>query len=198
VDVDGVPAFMTLVTPGQLNFQVPAVHTNTNVNVQVRTNCGAANESRGAAVPVWSQNASPELLYWAQNADGNDPVMALNAITGAYVGPTGARPGLLLTPAKPGDILTIYGISFGPTNPAIAPGAAAAGVAPTVDTPAIRFGTGPMNAADILYLGISPGSPGLYQLNIRVPAGLADGNYPLVVNLGIFDTPVGGYLAVKN
>jgi hypothetical protein len=38
----------------------------------------------------------------------------------------------------------------------------------------------------------------LYQSNIRVPAGLADGDYPISLRLGSFVTPSGGYITVKN
>ena len=102
------------------------------------------------------------------------------------------------TPAKPGDILTIYGVSFGPTNPAVPTGQAAANVAPSTSTPAVSLGTLNMNAQDVLYAGASPGTPGLYQLNIRVPANLPDGDYPLSLTLGSFSTPAGAFLTVKN
>jgi uncharacterized protein (TIGR03437 family) len=35
-------------------------------------------------------------------------------------------------------------------------------------------------------------------MNIQVPAGLADGNYPLILTLGTFSTPTGAYLTIQN
>jgi uncharacterized protein (TIGR03437 family) len=55
-----------------------------------------------------------------------------------------------------------------------------------------------VDAANVLYAGVSPGTAGLYQLNMRVPAGLADGDYPISLRLGGFVTPSGGYFTVKN
>ena len=58
--------------------------------------------------------------------------------------------------------------------------------------------SGVVDAANVLYAGISPRTAGLYQLNIRVPDGLADGDYPISLRLGGFVTPSGGYITVKN
>ena len=62
----------------------------------------------------------------------------------------------------------------------------------------MRGRSGVVDAASVLYAGVSPGTAGLYQLNIRVPAGLADGDYPISLRLGGFVTPSGGYITVKN
>jgi uncharacterized protein (TIGR03437 family) len=50
----------------------------------------------------------------------------------------------------------------------------------------------------VLYAGVSPGTAGLYQLNIQIPNSIADGDYPLVLALGSFATPAGGFITVKN
>jgi uncharacterized protein (TIGR03437 family) len=109
-DLDGKAGYQTFVSPGQISFQVPVVALDTLVNVRVVANCGAANEVRGSAVAVQSAAASPEFLYWVKNADGKNPLVAVNAVTGEYVGASGLIPGLTFAPAKPGDILTIYGV----------------------------------------------------------------------------------------
>jgi len=198
VMVNGVPAFLTFVSPTQINFQAPAIPTNSTVTVQVIGNCGTANPLDGPVQSVASAAATPEFLYWLRNANGNNPVVAVNALTGAYIGAVGLISGLTFVPAKPGDILTIYGVSFGPTNPAAVPGTPPTGAAQSIYTPSVELGTLNLNPTDILYAGVSPGSAGLYQLNIRVPTPLPDGDYPLVLTLGTFATPSGGFLTVKN
>ena len=140
----GHRAFLTFVSPSQINVQIPAVAVDGAIEVQVLSNCGAANESRSASIRVPTAAASPELLYWTGGADGRRPVVAVNAVTGAYIGAAGLIPGLGFAPARPGDVLTIYGISFGPTNPAVAPGDAPASVGPTVAAPRCR--SGPSNS----------------------------------------------------
>jgi len=197
VQVGTALGFLTFVGAGQINFQVPDVPVNSTVNVQVLANCGATNEIRSAVVAVQTQAATPEFLYWLRNANGANPIVAVNAVSGAYVGASGLIPGLTFIPAKPGDVLTVYCISLGPTNPAVAHGLPSAGAAPTVSTPVVKMGTSTLDAANVLYAGASPGTAGLYQLNITVP-NLPDGDYPLTLALGTFSTPSTGYITVKN
>lgn len=198
VMVGGVAAPLYYVSPGQINFQAPNVALNTNVSVVVVTGCGQANAVASAAQAVETQAATPEFLYWVGNANGKNPVVAVDALTGEYIGAAGLIPGLTFRPAKPGDYLTVYGISFGPTSPAVAPGAASAGIAATTNAPSVTFGTANLAAANVLYAGVSPGTAGLYQLNIQVPANLPDGDYAIALALGNFSTPVGGFVTVKN
>jgi uncharacterized protein (TIGR03437 family) len=198
VDLDGKAGLLTYVSPNQINFQVPAVAVDTIVNVRVITNCGLPNEFRGAASTVRTAAAAPEFLYWVRNATGRNPVVAVDAITGAYIGAPGLIPTLNFTPAKPGDILTIFGISFGPTSPAFAPGVAPDTIAATLNAPSATLGGILLKAEDLLYAGVSPGSAGLYQLNIRVPANAPGGDLPLTLALGPFQTPVTGFVTVKS
>jgi uncharacterized protein (TIGR03437 family) len=197
VEVDGKAGFLTYVSPDQINLQVPAVSVGTDVNVQVVTNCGTPNEVRSNTVSVRAEAASPEFLYWVGNANGRNPVVAVNALSGANVAAPGLIPGLTFVPAKPGDILTIYAISLGPTNPSSTPGTPPSAVADTVNTPSVKMGPVTLAQSDVLYAGVSPGIAGLFQLNIRVPANMPDGDQSLVLTLGSFATPSLGFVTVK-
>ena len=198
VQVAGVPAFLTYVGSTQVNFQVP----NVPVGAPAR---GSGYELRRlkpskftapVAVPVLA--ATPEFLYWVKNANGTNPVIAINAVTGAYVGAAGLIAGVTFIPAQPGDYLnTSMASRSDRTDPAIAPGTASATIANTTNAPSLMLGGAALPAANLLYAGASPGSPGLYQMNIQVPAGLASGDYPLVLTLGAFSTPTGAYLTVQ-
>jgi uncharacterized protein (TIGR03437 family) len=171
---------------------------NTTVSVQVVSNCGSSNALQSATQTVSTAAATPEFLYWLKNANGSNPVVAVDAVTAAYIGAAGLIPGATFTPAKPGEILTIYGVSFGPTNPATVPGTPPSGAAQSVYTPVVTLGTTTLNASAVFYAGVSPGTAGLYQLNIQIPNPIADGDYPLVLSLGSFTTPAGGFITVKN
>ena len=52
-----------------------------------------------------------------------------------------------------------------------------------------------MIAATVTFAGVI--SPGLYQLNVIVPATLADGDAALSASYGGASAPVGGLIAVK-
>jgi uncharacterized protein (TIGR03437 family) len=197
VQIDGLPAFITYVSPGQVNIQVPAVHSGVNVPLQVTTGCGSDTPLQGPTVSVPTLAATPEFLFWVKTATGVNPAIAVNAVTGDYIGVSGLIPGIKFVPAKPGDYLTIYGVSFGATNPTVAPGAAPATIAP-VSNAALALGANQLSPANLLYVGATPGTAGLYQVNIQVPIGLSDGDYPLSLTIGNVSTPTGAFLTVKN
>ena len=88
-------------------------------------------------------------------------------------------------PAKPGDVVTLYGTGFGYSNPVYQAGEIPDGQARLRDPFTISVGGTLLAAADILYAGLSPNSiSGLYQFNVRLPAALADGDIPIVVTIG--------------
>ena len=69
VNVGSTRAFLSFVSPGQINALAPAM-TGTSTSVSVVTNCGTATESTTSALSVPVASASPEFLYFVQNADG--------------------------------------------------------------------------------------------------------------------------------
>jgi uncharacterized protein (TIGR03437 family) len=196
--VGGVRGFISYVDSGQVNLQVPALGTNQSVEIQVIADCDTPDELRSPTVSRWVQEASPEFFYWARNEDGVNPVYAVNASTISVIAPSGAIAGVDSAPAKPGDIVSIYGIAFGPTDPPIVPGIPAANLASTVAPASVNLGGVDLDPADILYSGVAPGVPGWYQLQIRIPGTIPTGNQPLTLNFGIYKTPPGGFLAIGN
>ena len=197
VQVGGLPAFITYVGANQINIQVPAVPVNSTVDVQVTSNCGTANALQGATQKVVVKAATPEFFYWVNNANGRNPVCAVDAINGGDIGLAGLIPGVTFTPAKPGELVTIYGTGFGATNPAVAPGILPAGAAQITSNPIVTVGGTTLNSSDVLYAGVSPCCAGLYQLNIRVPA-MGNGDYFVNLYVGTLVTPTGAILSVRN
>ena len=61
----------------------------------------------------------------------------------------------------------------------------------------ITIGSVALTASDILYAGVSPSYIGLYQINLRVPAGVPSGKQPMVLTVGTNLSPSGGYLTVE-
>jgi uncharacterized protein (TIGR03437 family) len=83
--------------------------------------------------------------------------------------PVGSFPGVNTHPASVGDTLTLYAIGLGQTNPAVGTGAAATGSASLTSTPVVYFGDFVYESATPLCAGLSPGSVGLYQVNVTIP-----------------------------
>jgi uncharacterized protein (TIGR03437 family) len=85
-----------------------------------------------------------------------------------------------------GDVLTIYAIGLGPTNPPVGTNVPAPGAEPLARltaAPEVNFGSGIFGTvvATPSYAGLSPGSVGLYQVNVAIPPGVMSGNVTLTL-----------------
>ncbi|MGA3028838.1 MAG: hypothetical protein ABSF98_29210 [Bryobacteraceae bacterium] len=84
-------------------------------------------------------------------------------------------------PAEVGDVITFYGVGFGQTTNPLATGVAApSSPLPTID-PSYQFcfvDIGLCTPAS--YSGASPGSVGLYQIDVTTPAGAETGDSVMV------------------
>lgn len=78
--------------------------------------------------------------------------------------------------------MILYATGLGTVTPLVQSGVPAPTTPPatTVDTPSVTIGG---LAADPLFSGLSPGSVGLYQLNVRVPTNAPSGDLDVVVSL---------------
>jgi uncharacterized protein (TIGR03437 family) len=83
------------------------------------------------------------------------------------------------SPAQRGHVIQIYGTGQGATIPGVEDGAA--GLATSSLVPRVFFGAEP---AEVLYSGLQPSFPGLWQINARVPDTAPSGQTPVFVALG--------------
>jgi uncharacterized protein (TIGR03437 family) len=180
----------------QLNVQVPAVVPG-NVPVQVITGCDTPQAVASPPVSVAAQATAPEFFYFTTTASGANPIAAVNAVTGGYIGAPGLISGAIFTPAKSGDYLTLFATGFGATNPAFAAGVLPTGQAKVSAPVSVTFGGVTLDLSDILYVGLSQYA-GLYQVNIQVPSGVPDGNQPLVITVGGVASPGDAFITVQN
>jgi uncharacterized protein (TIGR03437 family) len=196
VEFGTVRAPIFAVYPTQLNVQVPAVAPG-NTPVQVIKDCDTPQAVATTPVSVATQATAPEFFYFTTNASGGSPIATVNAVTGGYVGAPGLISGATFTPAKPGDYLTLFATGFGATNPSFLPGVLPTGTAPVTAPVSITFGGVTLDPEkDVLYVGVSQFA-GLYQVNIRVPDGVADGDQPLVITVGGVASPANAFITVK-
>jgi uncharacterized protein (TIGR03437 family) len=82
-------------------------------------------------------------------------------------------------PARPGDVLVVYGTGFGQTTPPLATGAFAPS-SPFASTPTVTATIGG-RPANVIYSLASPGFVGLNQAALTVPAGVSPGTAQLVL-----------------
>jgi len=195
VTFGGVKAPIFAVAITQITVEVPTVSVGT-VPVQVVRNCGTANELKSNTLNATAASASPEFLYLSTAADGKNPVAAVTT-DGGFVGVPGSIPGASLRPAKAGDILVVYALGLGATDPPQTVGVSAPGIGSVTLPVSVTIGGVPLAASDILYTGVSPSYIGLYQINLRVPDGIPSGNQPMLIQVGANQSPTGGYLTIQ-
>ena len=165
------------------------------VPVTVVLNCGTANEETSASMNVPVAAVSPEFLYFLENSDGNNPVVAVDDTTYTYAGSPGLISGATFAPVHAGDVVTAYGVGWGPTTSPDPIGTLASGAAKITSSYSVTLGGMPV---EVLYIGLSANSAGLYQLNFTVPSGLAAGNQPLVLTVDDVNTTSNAFIPVGN
>ncbi len=177
VSIGGQAAFMDYISAGQLNVQVPS---NVTPGAQTLTVTTPYGTSSGYSVTVAA--TEPGVLAPVSfKVGGNQYVAALFSDNTTYVAPPGAIPGVTSRQAKPGEIITIYGVGFGPVTPNI-PAGQIVQQSNTVMSP-VQFSFGG-TAATSNYSGLAPSQVGLYQFNVVVPNVANSDLVPLTFSLG--------------
>jgi uncharacterized protein (TIGR03437 family) len=181
VTIGGQAAYVDYISAGQVDAQIPSNVTTGSQQLVVTTPYG---RSSGYSVTV---NATqPGILAPTSFVVGGKQYAAALFSDGVtYVAPVGAIPGVTSRPANPGEVITIYGVGFGPVTPNIPAGQTVL-QSNTVASP-VQFlfgGTAGISS----YSGLAPQAIGLYQFNVMVPNVPASNLVPLTFTLG--GTPV--------
>ncbi|HLK47565.1 MAG TPA: DUF6259 domain-containing protein [Bryobacteraceae bacterium] len=176
VSVGGQPAYIFQMTPGQINALAPEVTSGANLTVTVSTPAGAS-----PPFSATGQTYAPAFWPWP----GNQPVATHGDYTVAAK--NGTFPGTETVPARPGEVITLWGTGFGPTSPPTAagqlPGSNAG--APTAKPVTITW-----DGAGIPVLGAVLSSyPGDYQIAIQIPVAAANGDHSLVATVNDISSP---------
>jgi uncharacterized protein (TIGR03437 family) len=192
VTIDGEPAYLWYVSPGQINLQAPDDLKTGVVNVTVTTPAGTATST----VTLGPFGPSLSLLdgkYIAGIIVRSDGSGAYGNGTYDLLGPTGNSLGYPTVAAKAGDSLELFGVGFGPTNPPVAAGAPYSGAAPATNT--VQF---LINGMTVLptFAGIT--EAGTFQFNIvGLPAGLGTGDVSIQGVVAGVDSPTGAVISLQ-
>jgi phosphatidylinositol-3-phosphatase len=181
VTINGLPAFVSYISPTQINVQAPSddsIIDGQIVPVTVTSPTGTATATAvvrliaPALFPIDAQHVA------ARNLDGS------------IVAPAGVFPGS--HPAKPGDVVEIYLTGLGPTNPPIPAGQLFSAPAPIVNPIRVTVAGKP---APVGFAGLV--SPGLDQVNVTVP-DVPDGDSQVSLQVGNVPSQNTGLLAVHH
>jgi uncharacterized protein (TIGR03437 family) len=167
VTVNGVPCPLAYISPGQINLVIPFQVTTLNgsqtvtVPVVVTTPAGAS-----APFNVKLTRTAPALF--AQDGTGRGDALVLdgNFHPASAIG---------------SDPIILYATGLGPTDPPGSADSGGAGSEPlnrVVDAVNVLVGDSP---AQVLFAGLAPGLPGVYQINV-IPQGAISNHLTLIVN----------------
>jgi uncharacterized protein (TIGR03437 family) len=176
VTIGGKPAFVSFISPGQINVQVPSDVGTGPQQLIVST---AAGTSPPFAITINAVQAGL-LAPLSLKAGDRQYAAGLLADGRTYVLPT-SRPGIPARPARPGETVTFYGVGFGPTDPATPAGTVTRSPASITAPLQLLFA---QSTANVTYAGLVPGVVGLYQFNVVVPNVADSDAVPLTFTVG--------------
>lgn len=184
VTIDNKPAYVAYVSPTQLNVLAPADTATGSVSVVVTNNSVVSDTATATLLPE-----SPALFLWS----GKYAVATRQDYT--LVGPTSLFAGST-TPAKPGDVVILWGTGFGVTTPSTIGGqlTPSSTLYSVVNPPAVTIGG---VSATVYAAALAPGFAGLYQLAVQIPTTLSSGDQPVVLQSNGVQSPAGVYITVQ-
>jgi uncharacterized protein (TIGR03437 family) len=171
VAINGKPAYVYFISPGQINVLAPDDPATSSVPVQVTNSQGTSN-----TFPVNKQPAAPALFAYSQ-LGGRFAVIQAASNFGLVGPPRLIGPTVTTTTAVLGENLVLYGTGFGPVTPAQPTGQLVQAAAPTATPVTVTIGGRP---ATVQFAGLI--GAGLYQINVAMPA-VPTGDAEIVVSV---------------
>jgi len=171
VTVGGTPAPLMLVSPGQINFQVPGA-----TPVDVFQEIQVSQVSTGQVFASWLFRIDAESPgLFTVDGSGSGQIAALNADGSVNDA---------ANPAKAGSLVTLFATGQGVVSAMPADGRPAQGAIETGQTPQVFINSDYVPAADVKYSGLAPGFVGLWQINVIVPSDVPPGAVIVFITYG--------------
>jgi uncharacterized protein (TIGR03437 family) len=185
VNVGGKPAFIYYVSPTQISALAPDGGIGA-LSVTVTNGYGTSAPST-----VASQAVGPAFFLLAGK------YAIATRLDFSLVVQNGTVQGLTTAPARPGDVIILWGTGFGPTSPSAPVGV----VLPsdktysTANPVTVTVGDIP---AHVYGAALAPGFAGLYQIAIQVPVSAPDGDLPVVATVSGTQSPARTLITVRH
>ncbi len=185
VNINGRPAFVYFISPTQINVLAPDDPTEGFVPVEVITVNGRSNT-------ITAQKVRLAPAFFLFDPGGRRYPAAVHP-DGAFLAPAGLFPGgFSHRPARPNDLVLLYGTGCGPTNPATPSDRVVAVPSPLARTASVTVGG---RTAEVLFAGVV--GSGLCQVNVRIPDGVADGDQGVTLTIDGVNAPSGVFIPVR-
>ncbi len=192
VMVNGEAAYVSYISPAQINFLVPGDIVSGPARIQT-TNNGLTSATLSSTM----QATAPSLFIIGTSPGTTNQAVAATHADNSLIGPPSLITGVTTTSAKAGETIVLYGNGFGPTTPAVPLGQTITTALPLSAAPVVTIGGLP---ATVAFAGLV--APGLYQLNVVVPTGLkatgtaANTDFPVVVQVSGTQTQTNAFLSI--
>jgi uncharacterized protein (TIGR03437 family) len=171
VTVGGTPAPLMLVSPGQINFQVPRA-----TPVDVFQEIEVSQVSTGQVQASWLFRIDAESPgLFTVDGSGSGPIAAVNQDGSLNNG---------ANPAKAGSVVTLFATGQGFISGMPADGQPAQALIQTSETPQVFINSEFVPSGDVEYSGLAPGFAGLWQINVKVPSDVPPGDVIVFITYG--------------
>jgi uncharacterized protein (TIGR03437 family) len=185
VTINGKNAYLYFIAPTQIDVQAPDDTATGTVPVVVKTPGGTANSTvtLGNFGPAFCVIGGKYVAGIILRSDGSG---TQGGGTYDFIGPAGNSLGFTTVPVKAGDIVELFGVGFGPTDPPIPAGAVVPpGQYGTATSPVTMLING--IAVTPSFVGIT--EAGTFQINLTIPPALGTGDLTIVALVGGMQTP---------
>ncbi|HUJ20671.1 MAG TPA: TIGR03118 family protein [Bryobacteraceae bacterium] len=182
VTVNGEPAYLSYVSPMQINLLMPTDIAAGPAQIVVTNGLLSS-----PAVTVTVESVAPAFFLFS----GTKYIAATHSDNVSLTGPPNLISGVTTTPAQIGETVVLYGTGFGATNPPVPNGQLITTAYPLAVTPTVTIGG---VAAHVAFAGVT--APGLYQLNVVVPEGVPAGDAAVVVQVPGGQSQANAFLSI--
>ena len=185
VSVGGKLAYLYYVSPTQINAIAPDAGTG-SLTVTVTNAYGTSAPSA-----VTSQTLGPAFFLWV-----NKYAVATRQ-NFSWAAKNGTFQGVTTSPAKPGDVIILWGTGFGPTSPSAPIGVQLPSDTTYATANPVTVTVGGI-AAQIYSATLAPGFAGLYQVAIQIPLSAPDGDLPVVATVSGAQSAASALITVQH
>lgn len=177
--IRNIPAHLYYVSPTQVNFLVPSILTPGPASFQI-----VRDGRAGPSIQIQIGTAAPGLFQLAPG------IAVATRPDGSAVTPE--------APARRGDDVVLWATGLGQTVPPQGYGKIAhqAASIAALGEFQLLFNDVPVEPGSVAYVGLTPGFGGLYQVNLKVPAGTGP-DPEIRIEIGPVSSPRGVILPVR-